>query len=1314
MKMQKLTLLASLAAASLWGVGQVSAQGVYGPLSTVDYNVPNYNYSPPLTKFVNQLPGLTAAGANNLGQYIPLGQAMGAETPTGVPQDGAYYEIALVDYREQMHSDLPAIQYDPNFPGNRTKALYGGTRMRGYVQIEPPGYYETHNNTPPTGSAHVPLYYADGNPIMSGGFQVFGYDNPHYLGPLILAVKNVPVRIKFYNLLGTGAAGNLYIPVDTTVEGAGDGPVLDGQGNPIPYTQNRATLHLHGGLPSWVSDGTAHQWITPAGENTPYKYGASARNVPDMPGGTEMPSNGFLTFHWPNQQSGRLMFYHDHAWGMTGVDAYYGEAAGYLLVDPAGEEDKLFDLGVPGTVGSTGAKTDLAHLVPLVVQDKGFVWGTPSAYNPATGFYEGGTGTYAVDPLWAKHCPDGGQPGDLWYPHIYVPVQDPFAVDGLNPFGRWHYGPWWWPIFEATQPLPELSHTPETFVDTMMVNGTAYPYLDVQPTKYRFRILNACNDRFLNLQWHVATPGIVSNIVVQVGGTGYAAPLVTFVGGGGRGASASATVDANGVITGITLDSVGSGYTTAPTIVIEDLLGAGTGAAATAEIYTAPTEVGMIPFVAPQTRWPAGWGEPDSRVEGVPDPKLLGPAWLQIGTEGGLLPNPTVISNKPIDYVYDKGAANVLNVELHTVYLGPAERADMVVDFSNFAGKTIILYNDCPAPNPAGAPYYDNYTCDPDNTGSGGAPSTIPGRGPNTRTIMQIRVSGAGGTAPPDDYDRALFARLAAPYPANGLPRLFREGQDAPIVPESLFGAAYPEYAPIPNMYSTISNNTLTFTPLGAPAAITAELKPKAIAEEMDFIYARMNATLGVELPFTKAWNQTTLWYGFVDPPTEIFNDGETQLWKLTHNGVDSHAIHFHLVNVQIVNRIDWNNRIMPPDPEESGWKDTIKMNPLEDIVFAMKAKMATVPFGVPHSVRLLNPAKPTNSLVGFMNTDPLTGNPVIVSNAVTDFGHEYTWHCHLLGHEEYDMMRPVIVNVAEAVPSAPSGLAANYVPSPAPARIDLTWVDNSANETGFRVERSLNNFTSIETTFSIPANATSFSDTSIGAGPTYYYRVIAVNSQGDSLPSNVASATVGPSSPQAPSGLTATPSALSVNAPTVVLRWTDNSAPPTSETSFTVQRDTNPGFTAPTTLNRAANAGTGTISLTDNTVAEATTYYYRVRANDGPGIFSPWSNIAGPVTTAGRLPVAPQNLTSPSRTRNSISLSWSDRSNNEQGFHIWMSLTQNGPYSLAGSTLPNARSFTVNSLNRNTVYYFRVTSFNAYGDSTPQNAASTSRRTLN
>ena len=62
-----------------------------------------------------------------------------------------------------------------------------------------------------------------------------------------------------------------------------------------------------------------------------------------------------------------------------------------------------------------------------------------------------------------------------------------------------------------------------------------------------------------------------------------------------------------------------------------------------------------------------------------------------------------------------------------------------IVDFSEFAGKTLILYNDAPAAFPARVPRYDYYTGGPDLTPVG-APTTLPGYGPNTRTVMQIKV----------------------------------------------------------------------------------------------------------------------------------------------------------------------------------------------------------------------------------------------------------------------------------------------------------------------------------------------------------------------------------------------------------------------------------------------------------------------------------------------------------------------------------------------------------------------------------------------
>jgi FtsP/CotA-like multicopper oxidase with cupredoxin domain len=893
----------------------------YGPNPGIDYSKPNFAYSPPLRKFMDSLPGLgrnggtrtanTALGPSTLGQYLPIATA--TTPPAGVPNDADYYVIALVEYREQLHRDLPSA----------------GTKLRGYVQLVP-------SDTPNA----VALTTANGltaNITEPGtGDQLYGADKPHYLGPVILATKNTPVRVLFRNMLPpTSAGGNLFLPVDTTLMGAGMGPKFSNGADCDPstqacasFTQNRATIHLHGGIPPWISDGTAHQWIVPAGEfgQTPYLKGASQNNVPDMP----VPPDGSATFYWTNQQGGRLMFYHDHVMGMTRLNVYAGEAAGYLLVDPA-EDALLVSAGVPGT------SSDLDHLIPLVIQDRTFVYDasvTPVGVGVNSSRY-----TAATDPLWTW-----GNGGDLWFPHVYIPNQDPTVLSGANPYGRWDYGPWFWPVFPVASPYPPtLSAVPEAFMDTPVINGAAYPYLEVAAAKYRLRILNASNDRMFNLQFYQADPNNLKEVKMVPAALNESIPFPD-----------------NWLI----------------------------------------QTPGMIPDIL------------DGRPGGVPDPRLRGPAMIQIGTEGGLLPSPVLLLNTPVGYEQNKRNIVVGNVAERTLFLAPAERADIIVDFTPYAGKTIILYNDSPAPVPAGDPRYDFYTGNLDYSATagannqGGAPSTLPGYGPNTRTIMQFRVAGADPSpenpGPVDYYSTSALDDLQ--NTSSGLPAIYVATQDAPVVPQTAYPATYNSAN---DTYARIQDNYLKFTPIGSPSTVSIHMKSKAIQELFD-MQGRMNATLGVELPFTGALIQTTVPLGFSEPTTETIGHSETQLWKITHNGVDTHGIHFHLVNVQVINRVGWDGAIRPPDDNELGWKETVRMNPLEDIIVAMKAKVPTFPFSVPNSNRPIDVTKPVNST--FTSLDPLTGNPITVTNAMTDFGHEYTWHCHILGHEDNDMMRPFVL----------------------------------------------------------------------------------------------------------------------------------------------------------------------------------------------------------------------------------------------------------------------------------------------------------------
>ena len=152
----------------------------------------------------------------------------------------------------------------------------------------------------------------------------------------------------------------------------------------------------------------------------------------------------------------------------------------------------------PGTVP--------AAELPLIIEDKTFV--------PAAGELR------LQDPTW--DVARWGGLGALWYPHVYMPNQD--AAGAVNAKGRWDYLPWYWQGYEGTEngpvanPLygvvayqprqnpgtPNPSVAPNAFHDTMLVNGTAYPYARVERKAYRLRILNACSDRQLNLQLYYA------------------------------------------------------------------------------------------------------------------------------------------------------------------------------------------------------------------------------------------------------------------------------------------------------------------------------------------------------------------------------------------------------------------------------------------------------------------------------------------------------------------------------------------------------------------------------------------------------------------------------------------------------------------------------------------------------------------------------------------------------------------------------------------------------------------------------------------
>ena len=94
----------------------------------------------------------------------------------------------------------------------------------------------------------------------------------------------------------------------------------------------------------------------------------------------------------------------------------------------------------------------------------------------------------------------------------------------------------------------------------------------------------------------------------------------------------------------------------------------------------------------------------------------------------------------------------------------------------------------------------------------------------------------------------------------------------------------------------------------------------------------------------------------------------------------------------------------------------------------------------------------PAGSTAMFNNVDP-QGNPTAaIINQLVNFGWEYVYHCHILSHEEMDMMRPVSVALP---PVKPDGLTYSVTGSGNLRQLVLTWNDNSITETAFVVQKS-------------------------------------------------------------------------------------------------------------------------------------------------------------------------------------------------------------------------------------------------------------------
>ena len=513
-------------------------------------------------------------------------------------------------------------------------------------------------------------------------------------------------------------------------------------------------------------------------------------------------------YQYLNTQPATALWFHDHALGVTRLNVYAGLATFYLIRDQ-------YDTGLPNNPLRLPSGQ---QEIELIIQDRMF------------------------DTNGQLLFPDG------------TPLDNPSGFNGSPPNPLIH--PYW---------------IPEFFGDVIVVNGKSWPYLDVEPRRYRFRFLNGANARFFQMR----------------------------------------------------------------------LIDAGDQSA--------------------------------------------GPAFWQIGTDGGLLDTPVELNNP----------SDPTSLQL---FLAPSERADIIIDFAGLSGRTFTLINSAVAPYPSG---------------------DLPDLETNGQ-IMQFRVN-------------LLLSDMDRTYnPANG--GALRGGQDQE---PAIVRLADPETGTLARgVVPTVRRQLVLIEYEGLQDSPVEVLVNNS---KWDGLHD------GTDTPIPGSVSGKMHQGIYL---TELPRVGSTEIWEFINLTEDAHPIHIHLIQFQLLNRQNFNdglyrsfyNSLFPggtyagikpdgtwgdivyaphtyipgygppllynvpnlagaiggnpsvnpylvggiilPDSNEAGWKDTIKAYPGE--VTRLVARWA--PQDV--SVRAV---KPGENLFRF---DPTAGPG-------------YVWHCHILDHEDNEMMRP-------------------------------------------------------------------------------------------------------------------------------------------------------------------------------------------------------------------------------------------------------------------------------------------------------------------
>ncbi|WP_406045990.1 multicopper oxidase [Micromonospora sp. NBC_00898] len=311
-----------------------------------------------------------------------------------------------------------------------------------------------------------------------GGGKKHGRKHPdlHHAPSLTIEARhNRPVRIKWINELVDKRGKFLphLLPVDQTLHWANPPGGRDGRdtrptftSTPRPYTGPVPLVtHVHGAVGVGdESDGYAEAWYLPdahniekgfATEGTWYNFfkGKAATKF-DV---TWRP--GLAIFQYPNADRASTNWYHDHTLGMTRLNVYAGPAGFYIIRGGPAGDDAVRDsrtgrrATLPGPAPQENDPPDKTYReIPLAIQDRSFNDDGSLFYPDTRAFFDGIT--------------------------EYIPDTD------ISPI--WN---------------------PEFFGNMIMVNGNTWPFQKVEQRRYRFRVLNGCDSRFLILDFS-QIPGV--------------------------------------------------------------------------------------------------------------------------------------------------------------------------------------------------------------------------------------------------------------------------------------------------------------------------------------------------------------------------------------------------------------------------------------------------------------------------------------------------------------------------------------------------------------------------------------------------------------------------------------------------------------------------------------------------------------------------------------------------------------------------------------------------------------------------------------